>query len=91
MGAAVREAALVANPTRAWRMRLTDEADALVRVLTVLRRRRCRILDVRYQGGDPRSPTTVLRVLVRPLGGRPDALEAWLRALPDVLEIAPDT
>lgn len=90
MDAAVTEVVPPANETRAWRMRLTNEADALVRVLTVLRRRRCRILDVRYQGGDSHCPTPALRVLVRPLGGRPEALEAWLRGLPDVLDIGPD-
>lgn len=89
MGAAVSQT-IVPTPgaTRAWRLRLSDEPDAVVRVLTVLRRRRCRIRRIDYDAGDRHRPATWLRIAAVPDGGRPDAMEAWLRALPDVLEVA---
>ena len=70
-------------------MQLSDEPDALMRVLSLLRRRQCRILNVDYEACDRDRPTG-LRVLVRLSGGRPDALEAWLDGLVDVIEVTPD-
>lgn len=89
MGAAVSETVVPApSAARAWRVRLTDEPDAVVRVLTLLRRRRCRIQRIDYDAGDRHRPATWLRVAAVPNGGRPDAIEAWLGGLPDVLELA---
>jgi hypothetical protein len=63
-----------------------NEPDGLVRVLTLLRRRRCEILGVDYEaGGRGRQPR--LRVRVRSLGGRPGSLEPWLRGVVGVREV----
>ena len=74
------------NRARTWSMRLSGEPDALMRVLTLLRRRRCEVLGVRYDLGGRGRPAW-LRVSVRPAGGRPEALEPWLEGLVDVLEL----
>lgn len=74
-----------AVPGRTWALDLSDEPDALMRVLTLLRRRRCEILNVDYDAGDRHRPR--LRVRVRPAGGRPDSLEAWLEAVIGVLAV----
>jgi acetolactate synthase small subunit len=78
------------SATRAWWMQLTDEPDALMRVLTLLRQRQCRLLSVHYDASDRHRPTTRLRVRVRPCRGRPDAVEAWLQGLVDVINVEPD-
>lgn len=89
MGAAASDTMVPApSATRAWRLRLSDEPDAVVRVLTVLRRRRCRIQRIDYDAGDRHRPATWLRIAAVPNGGRPDAMDAWLDGLPDVLEVA---
>ena len=79
----------VASATRAWWMQLSDEPDALMRVLTTLRQRQCRILSVQYEASDRHRPGTFLRVFVRPAGGRPDSLEHWLGRLVDVIDVGP--
>src|SRR5689334_22741733 len=86
-----RQTTRIASATRAWRIQLSDEPDALMRVLTMLRQRQCRVLSVQYEASDRHRPGTFLRVLVRPAGGRPDSLERWLRRLVDVIDLSSDT
>ena len=74
-----------ARSGRTLSLDLSDEPDALMRVLTLLHRRRCEILSVNYDAGTRRRPRLTVRV--RHLGGRPDALEAGLRGTIGVLGV----
>jgi acetolactate synthase regulatory subunit len=62
------------------------QPDTLVRVLTLLRRRRCRIVAVDYREADRHGPGRLLLSVDAPtrLG---HCVEAWLMGLVDVVEV----
>ncbi len=70
-----------------WSLQLTGEPDALMRVLSALRRRRWCLEGVHYELGDAHRPGTRLSLRARSDGGRPGTMQAWLAGLPDVLEV----
>jgi acetolactate synthase regulatory subunit len=64
----------------------TGTGDVLVRVLTLLRRRGCRIVAVDFHEGDRHGPGR-LEVSVHAPGRIEHRLESWLLGLVDVLEV----
>ncbi len=75
-----------ARSGRTLSLDLSDEPDALMRVLSLLHRRRCEILSIDYDAGHRRRPRLTVRV--RHHGGRPESLEAGLRGTIGVLGVA---
>ena len=67
-------------------VRLRDSPDAVVRVLAMLRRRRCRITAVDFVAGDRHEPGWLrIRVLAPP--AKANSLRHWIANLVDVLEV----
>ena len=81
-------APLVAPAARPRRLAVetTGEPDALVRVLTLLRRRGCRIVSVDFHEGDRHGPAR-LEVSISAPPRIEHRLESWLSGLVDVLEV----
>lgn len=65
---------------------LSDSSDALVRVLSILRRRRCEIVRVDYAAGDCHRPVR-LRVHVRVSAARASSLPHWVENAVDVVTL----
>ena len=74
-----------ARPRR-LELETTGREDVLVRVLTVLRRRGCRIVSVDYHEGDRHGPERFALAIEAPPRIE-TALEAWLLGLVDVLAV----
>jgi acetolactate synthase regulatory subunit len=64
----------------------TGTGDVLVRALTVLRRRGCRIVAVEFHEGDRHRPGRLELAVDAPARAE-DHLESWLLGLVDVLEV----
>jgi len=64
----------------------TGADDVLVRVLTLLRRRRCRIVAVDFRQADPHGPGR-FEVSVEVPARADSALERWLLGLVDVVAV----
>ena len=81
------------SPTAARPRRLaletTGRDDVLVRVLTLLRRRGCRIVAVDFHEGDRHRPQR-LELAIEAPARIEHALENWLLALVDVLAVHAD-
>jgi acetolactate synthase regulatory subunit len=77
-----------ASPARRCRLAIgtTGSADVLVRALTLLRRRGCRIVSVDYQSGDRHAPER-FELAVEAPARTEHRLESWLLGLVDVLEV----
>lgn len=75
----------VASPglRQTWTIQLTGAGDALVRVLVVLRRRRCQIVSVDYSCGD-RHRSGQLVVSVVPPPAHAHCVASWIAALVEV-------
>ncbi len=77
--------AVAARPCR-LAIETTGRADVLVRALTLLRRRGCRIVAVDFHEGDRHGPGRLeVSVEAPPRVGH--RLESWLLGLVDVLEV----
>jgi acetolactate synthase regulatory subunit len=63
-----------------------DGPDVLVRVLTLLRRRRCEITHVEYLARDRHHPGRLV-VSIDPPRAHAHCVEAWLRNLVDVADV----
>lgn len=63
-----------------------DGPDVLVRVLTLLRRRRCEITHVEYLARDRHHPGRLVVGIVPPRA-HAHCVEAWLRNLVDVADV----
>ncbi len=61
-------------------------ADVLVRALTLLRRRGCRVVAVDFHEGDRHAPGRFEVSVIAPRRVE-DRLESWLQGLVDVLEV----
>jgi acetolactate synthase regulatory subunit len=81
----VPPAAPAARPCR-LALETTGERDVLVRVLTLLRRRGCRIVAVDFHEGDRHGPGR-LELSVDAPARIEHRLESWLLGLVDVLEV----
>ena len=64
----------------------TGDADVLLRVLTVLRRRGFRIVRVDYEAGDRHRPT-VLELSIESTSRTAHQLEAWLCSVVGVVSV----
>jgi acetolactate synthase regulatory subunit len=67
-------------------LRLGETQDALVRVLGLLQRRRCRVVQVDFVARDRHYPGRLV-ICVEPPAGRADILERWLANLVDVVAV----
>jgi acetolactate synthase regulatory subunit len=67
-------------------LRLGETQDALVRVLGLLQRRRCRVVQVDFVARDRHYPGRLV-ICVEPPAGRADTLERWLANLVDVVAV----
>jgi acetolactate synthase regulatory subunit len=67
-------------------LELDDSADAIVRVLMVLRRRRCRVLSVEFVAGD-RHYEGRLEIGVAAPAAHAHCVESWLGQLVDVRRV----
>jgi len=88
-GAGQRRPRLVAAPparTRRYAVETTGREDVLVRVLSLLRRRGCRIVAVDFHEADRHRPGR-FDVCVEPPPRTEHRIEAWLSALVDVVEV----
>jgi acetolactate synthase regulatory subunit len=83
--------AIASTPSRARPLRLEIETigrdEVLVRVLTLLRRRGCRIVSVDFHEGDQHGPQRLELAVDAPVRIE-HALENWLLALVDVLAVS---
>jgi acetolactate synthase regulatory subunit len=81
-------ASAVARPRR-LQLETTGRDDVLVRVLTVLRRRGCRIVAVDFHEGDRHAPERFALAIEAPprIEG---ALDSWLLGLVDVIAVHAD-
>jgi acetolactate synthase regulatory subunit len=81
-------APLVSAPARprSFSLTTTGTDDVLVRALTLLRRRGCRIVAVGYHEGDRHRPAR-LELAVDAPPRTAHRLESWLLGLVDVLEV----
>ena len=75
-----------ARPRR-LELETTGRDDVLVRVLTLLRRRGCRIVSVDFHEADRHGPQR-LEIVVEPPARIEHALENWLLALVDVTAVS---
>jgi len=74
---------------RRFELETTGREDVLVRVLTLLRRRGCRIVAVDFHEGDRHRPERFELAIDAPT--RIDhRLESWLTGLVDVVAVHPD-
>jgi acetolactate synthase regulatory subunit len=78
-------AAAAARPRR-LALETTGREDVLVRVLTLLRRRGCRIVAVEFHEGDRHRPER-LEVAIEAPPRVEHALESWLLGLVDVIAV----
>ena len=78
-------AAAAARPRR-LALETTGSGDVLVRVLTLLRRRGCRIVAVEFHEGDRHRPER-LEVAIEAPPRIEHALESWLLGLVDVMAV----
>ena len=83
--APVQPAAAGARPRR-FALETTGSGDVLVRVLTLLRRRGCRIVAVEFHEGDRHRPER-LEVAIEAPPRIEHALESWLLGLVDVIAV----
>ena len=67
-------------------LQITASEEVLVRVLGLLQRRRCRVLQVDYVAGDRHYPGRLLIGIEAPVG-HAHCLEAWVGNLVDVLGV----
>jgi acetolactate synthase small subunit len=67
-------------------LRLGETQDALVRVLGLLQRRRCRVVQVDFVARDRHYPGRLV-ICVEPPPGRADSVERWLANLVDVVAV----
>ena len=70
-------------------LRVDQGQDVLVRVLGLLQRRRCRVLQVDFVARDRHRPGRLV-ICVEPPAGRADCVERWLANLVDVLAVDSD-
>ena len=80
---------LAAQRPRRFTLETTGSADVLVRVLTLLRRRGCRILAVDFHEGDRHRPER-LEVAIDAPTRIEHRLESWLSGLVDVVAVHAD-
>ena len=71
---------------RTLELEITTSQQALVRVLTILQRRRCRVVQVDYVAGDRHYPGRLLIGVEAP-AGHAHCVERWLGNLVDVLGV----
>jgi acetolactate synthase regulatory subunit len=64
----------------------TGRPDALIRILTVLRRRGCRVTAIHFREADRHAPER-LEVTVETPARVDHCIEHWLAALVDVLDV----
>ena len=69
---------------RSLELHLDESQDALVRVLGLLQRRRCRVVQVDFVARDRHYPGRLV-IAVEPPPGRADCVERWLANLVDVV------
>jgi len=69
-------------------LHLGETQDALVRVLGLLQRRRCRVVQVDFVARDRHYPGRFV-ICVEPPPGRADCVERWLANLVDVVGVEP--
>jgi acetolactate synthase small subunit len=67
-------------------LEVADRPDVLLRVLTTLRRRQCRIRRVDYAAGDRHRPGRLV-VAVEAPPAHAHCVEVWLRSLVDVVSV----
>jgi len=67
-------------------LQITASQEVLVRVLGLLQRRRCRVLQVDYVAGDRHYPGRLLIGVETP-AGHAHCVESWLGNLVDVLGV----
>ena len=67
-------------------LQLGDSQDALLRVLGLLQRRRCRVVGVDYVARDRHYPGRFV-ICVEPPPGRAGCVERWLANLVDVVGV----
>jgi hypothetical protein len=67
-------------------LEITTSQQVLVRVLTILQRRRCRVLHVDYVAGDRHYPGRLL-ISVEAPAGHAHCVERWLGNLVDVVGV----
>jgi acetolactate synthase small subunit len=67
-------------------LQITASQEVLVRVLGLLQRRRCRVLQVDYVAGDRHYPGRLLIGVEAP-AGHAHCVESWLGNLVDVLGV----
>lgn len=65
---------------RTYALQLRDASEGLERVLTELRRRRCRVTDLQYVAADRHRPTHLV-VGVEAPSSHAHLVEAWLRGI----------
>ena len=71
---------------RSLQLHLGETQDALVRVLGLLQRRRCRVVQVDFVARDRHYPGRLV-ICVEPPPGRADCVERWLANLVDVVAV----
>ena len=79
-------AAAPAGVQRTLELQVGESPDVLVRVLGLLQRRRCRVLQVDFVARDRHYPGRLLICLATP-PGRAHCVERWLANLVDVLAV----
>ena len=67
-------------------LEITTSQQVLVRVLTILQRRRCRVLHVDYVAGDRHYPGRLVIAVEAP-AGHAHCVERWLGNLVDVVGV----
>jgi len=67
-------------------LQITASQEVLVRVLSLLQRRRCRVLQVDYVAGDRHYPGR-LAISVEAPAGHAHCLESWVGNLVDVVGV----
>lgn len=67
-------------------LQLGETQEALVRILGLLQRRRCRVVQVDFVARDRHYPGRLV-ICVEPPPGRADCVERWLANLVDVLAV----
>jgi acetolactate synthase small subunit len=75
-----------AGRERTLEIELCDAPDALVRVLTMLQRRRCRITAVEFAAADRHRPGRLV-ITLEPPGRHAHCVVAWVAGLVDVVGV----
>ena len=72
--------------TKNLELQLAETQDSLLRVLGLLQRRRCRVVQVDYVARDRHYPGRFVLCVETP-PGRTDCVERWLANLVDVVDV----